>query len=138
MNETGLKIVTEAERWLGTPYHHMADVIGVGVDCAMLPVRVFAALGLIPADTDPRPYPYDWMLHRDEERYLFWVNKFADPVTVPRDGDLALFRVGRCIAHGGIFYGDGMMIHADMDARKVERREIDTVPNLQGFWRLRA
>ena len=32
--------------WIGTPYHHAADVKEIGVDCAMLLVRVFCNLGL--------------------------------------------------------------------------------------------
>ena len=47
----------------------LADIPGVGVDCAMMLVRVFCDLGLV-EPFDPRPYTRDWMLHRDDERYL--------------------------------------------------------------------
>ena len=40
-------VVAAARSWIGTPYHHAADVKGVGVDCAMLLVRVYSDLGLI-------------------------------------------------------------------------------------------
>lgn len=134
----GEQIVAEALSWLDTPYHHMADIKGVGVDCAMLPLRVFASLGLIPADTEPRPYPHDWMLHRDDERYLGWVQRFADPVDEPLPGDLALFRVGRCVAHGGIVTEPGVMVHADLHAGRVERCDIRRwADRLAGYWRLR-
>lgn len=130
-------IVEEARRWLGTPYHHMSDKIGVGVDCAMLPVRVFCDLGLVPP-FDPRPYPHDWMLHRSEERYLGWVERFADKVDSPEPGDLALFRWGRCLAHGGIVETPEIMIHADLRAGCVERCEIAAFGDrLAGFWRVR-
>ena len=62
-------VVAAARSWLGTPYHHAADVRGAGVDCAMLLVRVYCDLGLV-EPFDPRPYTRDWFLHRDEERYL--------------------------------------------------------------------
>ena len=64
-------VVAAARSWIGTPYHHAADVKGRqgGVDCAMLLVRVYCDLGLV-EPFDPRPYTRDWMLHRDEERYL--------------------------------------------------------------------
>ena len=34
-------VVAEARSWIGTPYHHAADVKGHGVDCAMLLIRVY-------------------------------------------------------------------------------------------------
>lgn len=132
-------IVAEALSWCGTPYHHAAGVKGVGVDCAMLPLRVFQALGAIPADLDPRPYPPDWMLHRSEEIYRGWVERFADPVESPAPGDLVLFRVGRCLAHGGIVIGDGVMVHADLHAGCVERCDIRRWHDrLGGYWRFRS
>ena len=66
---TRAAVVAEARSWIGTPYHHAADVKGHGVDCAMLLVRVYCDLGLI-EPFDPRPYTRDWFLHRSEERYL--------------------------------------------------------------------
>jgi len=128
-------IVEEARRWIGTPYHHMADVLGVGVDCAMLPLRVYQSVGLISLDVDPRPYPHDWMLHRSDERYLQNVERFASKVDEPLPGDIALFRIGRCLAHGAIVETPHMMIHAQLEAGRVVRREIvRTDPKLAGFW----
>lgn len=138
LTERQRAIVAEAERWLGTPYHHAADVLGVGVDCAMLPVRVFCDLGLVPP-FDPRPYPHDWMLHRSDEIYLGWVERFGERVDDPEPGDLALFRVGRCLAHGGIVVAPGVMIHADLRAGGVERCEISRWSDrLAGYWRVRG
>ena len=95
------RVVAAARAWIGTPYHHMADLHGVGVDCAMLLVRVFCDLGLV-APLDPRPYTRDWMLHRDDERYLGFVVASAREVEAPQPGDVMLLRVGRCYAHAGI------------------------------------
>ena len=99
-------VVAAARRWLGTPYHHAADVPGAGVDCAMLLVRVFVDLGLV-EPFDPRPYTRDWYMHRDEERFLGFLLARAHPVdpstgSGPEPGDVILFRFGRCFAHGGI------------------------------------
>jgi NlpC/P60 family putative phage cell wall peptidase len=94
-------VVAAARAWIGTPYHHAADVKGHGVDCAMLLVRVYCDLGLV-EPFDPRPYTRDWMLHRDEERYLGFLLARAKIVEAPGAGDVILFRVGRCYAHGGI------------------------------------
>ncbi|MGN6383643.1 MAG: hypothetical protein ACTHMK_13655 [Dyella sp.] len=141
-NVMGERIVAEARRWLRTPYHHQADVLGVGVDCAMLPVRVFTALNLIPADVDPRPYAPDWHLHRNEEIYLGWVRRFADPVDAPQAGDLVLFRVGRCFSHGGLIEAtepEIYMIHASQEAGRVERAEVRRwADRPHGFWRIRT
>lgn len=142
--DVGQKIVEEARKWLDakTPYHHQADVLGVGVDCAMIMVRIFADLGLIPKDVDPRPYAPDWHLHRSDEKYLGWVTKYATRVDAPEPGDIALFKFGRCISHGGIvetITPDIIMIHADMHAGCVERAEVRRwADRLAGYWRIVA
>ena len=60
-------VVAAARAWIGTPYHHMADIKGVGVDCAMLLVRVYCDLGLV-EPFDPRPYTQDWMMHQEDRK----------------------------------------------------------------------
>ncbi len=94
-------VVVAARAWIGTPYHHAADLKGVGVDCAMLLVRVYCDLGLVET-FDPRPYTRDWMLHRDEERYLGSLLARTQLIEAPGLGDVIVFRIGRCFAHGGI------------------------------------
>ena len=95
------QIVAAARRWIGTPYHAGADLLGVGVDCGMLILRVFVDAALVP-DFDPRPYPADWHLHRSEEKYLGIVRRHCGPAAIAGLGDLMLFRWGRCYSHGGI------------------------------------
>jgi len=129
------RVLEEAREWIGTPYHHAADKKGVGVDCAMLPVRVYCDLGIVP-QFDPRPYPHDWMLHRDDERYLGWVKQFAERVDDAQPGDLALYRVGRCLAHGGIVETPETIIHADLRAGRVERGPLRWCDRLAGVWRI--
>ena len=111
-------VVAEARSWIGTPYHHGADIRGVGVDCAMLLVRVFCDLGLVET-FDPRPYPRDWMLHRDEERYLPFVADRAHEVEAPGAGDVVIWRVGRTFSHGGIVTAWPLVVHAFAKARIV-------------------
>jgi NlpC/P60 family putative phage cell wall peptidase len=94
-------VVAEARRWVGTPWRHMADIRGAGVDCAMLLVRVYVGVGLVDP-FDPRPYPPDWFLHRSEERFLGFLLDRSVQVEKPEAGDVMLFRVGRCFSHGGI------------------------------------
>lgn len=105
------QVLQEAGSWLSTPYHHQGRIKGAGVDCAMLLVEVYHACGLIP-NIDPRPYPPDWHFHRDEERYLGWVNQYAWPVDVPQPGDIAVFQFGRCVSHAAIVVDWPNIIHA--------------------------
>jgi cell wall-associated NlpC family hydrolase len=102
----------EAYRWLGTPYHHAGRLRGVGVDCAMLPAEIYAAVGLIPA-VKVEHYPPDWHLHRGAERYLEPVLRHAREVPEPTGpGDFVCYRWGRCFAHGAIIMKWPYIIHA--------------------------
>lgn len=105
-------VVAEALTWLRTPYHHMGDIKGVGVDCAMLLVRVYAAVGLVPPDLEPRPYPADWHLHRSDERYLGFLDQYSVPVQTPGLGDVAVYQFGRCYSHGAIIVGENEVVHS--------------------------
>ena len=125
-SEQRAAILAEARSWIGTPYHHMADIKGVGVDCAMILVRVFCDLGLV-APFDPRPYTRDWHLHRGEERYLAALLERAHLVARPEPGDIVVFRYGRCFSHGGIVTRAAPLtiLHAFHPARCVLAEEID-------------
>jgi cell wall-associated NlpC family hydrolase len=125
------KIVAEARSWLDTPYHHAADVKGVGVDCAMLLLRVYVDLGLA-EPFDPRPYPHDWHLHRDEERYADALLSRAHRVEAPLPGDAVIFRVGRCYSHGAIVTRAEPLtiVHAVLQYGRVVEEEIATSVDL--------
>jgi NlpC/P60 family putative phage cell wall peptidase len=84
-------VVAEAESWLGTPYHHMARLKGVGCDCLTLLAAVYEAAGVVPAIEIPF-YPPDWHLHRGVERYMDGLLAYAHEVDAPAPGDVALFR----------------------------------------------
>jgi len=129
--EERMRVVAEARKWIGTPYHNCADVPGVGVDCGMLIVRCFVDTGLC-VPFDPRPYPPDWHLHRGEERYLGFVFDRCAEVEVesgeaPQPGDVVVFRYGRCYSHGGIVTNivPLMIVHAFWPARAVVEEELD-------------
>jgi cell wall-associated NlpC family hydrolase len=122
-------VVAAARAWLGTPYHHAADVKGAGVDCAMLLVRVYCDLGLV-KPFDPRPYTRDWMLHRNEEKYLGFLLARARIIASPGPGDVILFRVGRCFAHGGIVSRTEPLsiVHAFAGVGAVVEDEVERCP----------
>ncbi len=121
------RVVAEARKWVGTPYHACADVRGAGVDCGMLLVRVFVDTGLL-APFDPRPYPEDWHLHRSEERYLsFAADRFCE-VAEQGPGDIIVFKYGRTFSHGAIVTGVDpiRIVHAFQPYRAVIEEDMRT------------
>lgn len=106
-------VCQEARRWLGTPWHHRARVMGAGVDCAHLLIAVYESVGLLrPGQIDPGPYPMDWFLHSDDDRFLRAMSSAGRPVAAPRPGDAALFRFGRVSSHAAIVLEPGLILHA--------------------------
>ncbi|MBE7190376.1 hypothetical protein [Jatrophihabitans endophyticus] len=118
-------VVAAARAWLGTPFHHAADIPGVGVDCGMLLVRVYCDLGLW-APFDPRPYAPDWHLHRDEERYVGLLLARCAEVDTVGPGDILALRYGRAWSHAGIVtrLAPLTIVHAFAPARCVLEDEI--------------
>lgn len=123
--------VREALSYERTNYHHEGRVKikynpdGTildrgGVDCAQLPYLVYRKLGLVPA-MEFEHYPPDWFFHRDEERYLNIVMQHSGEVEAPMMGDFALWKLGRCYAHGAIVLAWPEIIHASMEAGMVLR-----------------
>jgi cell wall-associated NlpC family hydrolase len=133
-------VVAEAKTWVGTPWHHQADVKGAGVDCAMILVRVFVDTGVVPA-FDPRPYSRTWFMHRGEEKFMDIVRQCGahEIEGPPKPGDLALWKIGRLFAHGSIVVEWPMVIHAFAQARMVviqdvTQLQIDTKKNPVKFF----
>lgn len=105
------RVIAEAFTWLRTPYHHQGRIKGVGVDCATLLCEVYEAAGVIP-HVDPTPYPADWHLHRDAERYLGWLSQYGREVDEARPGDVIVWKFGRCFSHAAILCDDNLIIHS--------------------------
>lgn len=134
------RVVDEARRWLGTPFHHAARVRGAGVDCAQLVAAVYEAAGVAPHIVAP-VYPPDWGLHRDEEILLGFVERHAarvEPAQVG-PGDIAVFRYGRCVSHIAIVVAPpSEILHAYLPQRAVVldslARNSDLAARLAGFY----
>lgn len=96
-------ILAEAASWIGTPFHDCASQKGVGVDCAMLLKRVFETSGAVP-EFDTGPYSPQWFLHRGEELFMSTVLAYAREISEENvlPGDVVLYKIGRCYAHGAI------------------------------------
>lgn len=133
-------VCLEAKTWIGTPYHHHGRIKGVGVDCGQLLAAVFHNVGLC-ANIDLGNYATDWHLHRDEEVYLHWMEKFCRRIKPEEHqiGDIEVFRYGRTYSHGTIIVQGGLRVHA-----YVNRAVICSFPHeepLEGrisqFWALK-
>lgn len=121
MDEIAIRaaIVAEAKEWIGTPYVSGACIKGRrgGTDCAMILVGVYGNLGLIPKEFDPRPYPPEWHVHRNEEKYMSFLLPFVTevpgpPERLPLGGDLVMFKISRVFAHGAIIIDWPNVVHA--------------------------
>lgn len=145
--ETRAAIVAEAQSWIGTPYLSNAAIKGPrgGTDCAMFIVAVYANLGLIPKEFDPRPYSPQWHVHRNEEKYMGYVLQFVKEIEAPpKPGDLAMFKIGLVFAHGAIVTEWPNVIHAignskvvadDIDRNMIGKRALAVVPQrFFSFW----
>lgn len=112
-DEERARVVAEAEKWIGTPYHTNGDVLGAGIDCGMLLVRAYVDAGIV-EPFDPRPYPPQWAFHQSAEIYLGIVERLATEIDgPPQPADVVLFRFGRCWAHGAIVKKWPEIIHAN-------------------------
>lgn len=122
---TRADVVAEALAWEGTPYHHRARLKGIGVDCAQYPIAVYSALRLMPAISPA--YASDWMMHRDEERFVSIVRQHAREIERDKasPGDFAIFKFGRCFSHGAILIEPPIAIHAVIRGGCVCRADID-------------
>jgi cell wall-associated NlpC family hydrolase len=90
------RVVEVAKTWLGTPFEDGCGVKGRGVDCAYLPIRVYAEAGLID-DFDPPHYSPQIMFHTNTELYVDTLLTYSREIE-ERDvapGDVVLYRVGR-------------------------------------------
>lgn len=107
-------VVHAGMQWLGTPYRPCARVRGAGVDCANFLAAAFEDAGIV-APVVLGHYPPDWHLHRSEERFLEHIAAYCRPLEThesPTGGDVALFRFGRCVAHGALLVSPLVVLHA--------------------------
>lgn len=110
---SGKDIAKAACGWLGTPHVNNAKVKGKGVDCGMLLIAaVEDAKGIEKDSVKIKPYSNEWHLHRDEEWFKSYVEKYCDKVDDLQVGDFLMYQYGRCISHGAIYIGNDTVIHA--------------------------
>ena len=116
---SGQEIVTEARRWLGTPYRHQGSHLGAGADCLGLLRGVWRKVVGPEPEVIP-PYTMDWSEPAAREDLLHSARRWlieADATQPIRHGEVILFRMSRkaVAKHLGIAATDGKfptMIHA--------------------------
>ena len=114
-------VVAAARAWLGTPFHHAAQIKGVGVDCVHLIEAAYREAGVIEAVEIER-YSAQIMLHSRKETvipYLLRVGReVAEADAGP--GDTALYKVGNSFSHAAIVVDwPTRIIHAHSKSGKV-------------------
>lgn len=123
---TRAEIVAEARSWVGTPWHHMAHLKGVGCDCIGFLRGVATARGIVDKDVSRWPNvqrflrytgaPDGKLLREACETYLTPITKADMQI-----GDVILVSVNEHPQHLGILgdyrYGGFTIIHATNDSR---------------------
>jgi hypothetical protein len=121
-DEERQRVDTVAREFIGTPFHDHAEIKGAGVDCATFLKCVMTEAGLVDQFKLDH-YSPQFFLHQPEERYIGWVERFAReiPKQEAKTGDIVLYKVGLCFAHGALIVNPGWphIIHAHFAARCV-------------------
>ena len=131
MTYTRNDIVAEARRWIGTPYHHQASILGIGTDCLGLVRGVWRVLHGAEAEAVPA-YARDWAEATGAETMLAAARRHlmerADSSAAPGDVLIFRYRAHAVAKHVGILSSPTSMIHA------IEGRVVAEVP-LGTWWR---
>jgi NlpC/P60 family putative phage cell wall peptidase len=108
-------VLTEARRWLGTPYCHQASTLGAGCDCLGLVRGVWRALYGAEPEGVP-PYRPDWAELGGGELLLQAFGRWLQPLDLARTqaGDVLVFRMSpqAPARHCAILSAPDRIIHA--------------------------
>ena len=124
------RILAEARKWIGTPWHHNQCCKGVGVDCA----RFYQGILKNACGVEFELENYSRRASNGSLLRQIRAVTVLNELTIPNDsqaGDLLVFMIGAEPGHCGVSTGDGM-IHADQG-----RGMVIEIPNLGQAWRSR-
>lgn len=96
-----MRLMAEADKWLGTPYRYGGTARGKGADCSGFVTQVFSdALAI--------------KLPRNSARQQQWCSVLRGGRSEMVPGDLVFFSSGKRggVNHVGLYVGDGKMIHS--------------------------
>jgi len=54
-------------------------------------------------------------LHHSEEWFKSIVETYCDKVGELEEGDFILYQFGRCVSHGAVYVGNGVVCHAEIN-----------------------
>lgn len=99
-----LSVITEAERWLNTPFRDLQCAKGSGVDCAQFLIAQYQFAGVLGELTEEEKdlligHSPQWHIHSDNELYVEGLKKFCRQVESPLPGDVILWRPPRWLSH---------------------------------------
>lgn len=121
-------VVKEALEWEHTPFRHRNSVKRLGADCVGYLKGVFLGVGAI-EDFETPEYSIDVYLHRSEEIYLPYLQKFLHPTIRTDPGNVISYQWGRLKhAHALIVVEWPVVIGAWSEAKKVCRLDGDKAP----------
>lgn len=95
---TAAEVIAAARGWIGTPFHHLGRLKGVGVDCAGLVIGVARDLGLIAPDFDIPVYSR----RPDGHSMLAWCDQYMHRVDQMQIGNVIVVIVDKDPQHLGI------------------------------------
>lgn len=100
---TGLQVVAEARRWIGTPYQHQCSMQGAGCDCLGLVRGIWRAV-IGPEPEEMPAYTQDWAEPSGQEVLFAAALRWLQPQPGAAAGDVLLFRMrdGSIAKHLGI------------------------------------
>jgi cell wall-associated NlpC family hydrolase len=129
-------IASAAQSCIGTPYHHLGRLPGVGLDCVGLVLHAFATGASIVLPDEP-VYPR----RGSPDLLLPWLHQHFTPAPAPHPGDLISFWIhaphnvchlairtprGICHVHAGV----GRVVEHRIDAPWQQR--------VHGIWRVQS
>ena len=134
-------IVSEARRWIGTPFHHQARIKGKGCDCLGLIVGVAKELKLKDKQGKLLSY-HDECNYSRQPNCTHLIDKLSSlldqiPIADLRPGDIGVFKIGENPQHLAILSeysipsnntGSGLelgMIHSYAIAKRVVEHRMD-------------
>lgn len=115
INDIRLKILAEANSWIGTPYVYGGNSRS-GADCSGFVQSVFLAVGISLPRTSQQQFDYSERINLEEIEI----------------GDLIFFKRKGKISHVGIYSGDGTMIHSS-SSQGVIRQSIEEYLRTNNF-----
>jgi cell wall-associated NlpC family hydrolase len=118
------RILSEAKKFLGVPFHHRGRSI-LGLDCLGLVIASFRKCEILIPSDDGFSYNPSWWREKKERMHEHLLNYGFEEVSFPQKGDVItfkLFGVQYPSHHCGIIISEDYMIHTQGYGPNRDRR----------------